>query len=143
MASFLNPFVGMLPARKMNRDELIRSMRLDLSAEQEAIHLYTAQAESTDNPVARQRLLEIADDERVHVGNFLRLIEMFTGDEGKFLLKGAAEADEGTAAIRSPEWVSPEFNPLDPLGLMKGIVNDVQRLATPVKKLALGAMGEK
>ena len=42
MANFLDPFSGMVPDRKMNPEEIIRALRLDLAAEEEAIHLYNA-----------------------------------------------------------------------------------------------------
>ena len=36
MPEFLNPFSGMVPARKLTLEELIRAIRLDLAAEHEA-----------------------------------------------------------------------------------------------------------
>ena len=119
MAQFISPFVGNLPARKMNNDELIRAIRMDLSAEQEAIHLYTAHAEATDNAVAKRALNEVAGDEKTHSGVFLRLIEALTGDEGEYMLEGASEFDKETASIRSPINTSPQFNVNDPLGLFE------------------------
>jgi len=51
MPEFLNPFSGVVP-RKMTKQELIRAIRLNLSAEQEAIHLYLAHADATDDELA-------------------------------------------------------------------------------------------
>jgi rubrerythrin len=139
MPQFINPFAGMVPARKMDREELIRALRQDHAAEEEAIHLYTAHADATDNPVAKKILLDIADEEKVHAGEFLRLIEMLTGDEGKFILEAAYEVDQKTEGLRTPQTISPNFNVLDPLGLMNTIVQDVERIAEPAKKLVLGS----
>ena len=50
MTEFVNPFSGKVPDRKLNSEELIRALRLDLAAEHEAVHLYMAHAEATDNP---------------------------------------------------------------------------------------------
>lgn len=120
MAQFINPFPGMIPDEKMNNDELIRALRQDLAAEEEATHLYTAHAEATNNSVARKILLDIGDEEKVHAGEFLRLIEMFSGNEGEFVLQGAKEVDEKTEGLRSPLTVSPDFNPQNPLGISHG-----------------------
>lgn len=87
---FANPFPGLVPERKLTNEELIRALRLDLAAEEEAIHLYTAQAEATTNRLAEAVLRDIADEERTHAGEFLRLIRELT-DETKFLIKGAEE----------------------------------------------------
>ena len=54
MPEFLNPFSGKVPDRKLTEQELIRAIRLDLAAEHEAVHLYMAHAEATDNPLARK-----------------------------------------------------------------------------------------
>ncbi len=90
MASFVNPFSGMVPPRKMTNEELVRALRLDLAAEEEAIHLYTAHADATDNYAVAGILRDVADEERVHIGEFLSAIEALT-DETRFLEKGAEE----------------------------------------------------
>ena len=94
MAEFLNPFSGKVPGRKLTEGELIRAIRLDLAAEHEAVHLYMAHAEATDNPLAKKVLLDIANEERVHAGEFARLISILTGDEDALLAEGAQEVDE-------------------------------------------------
>ncbi|MGE5295383.1 MAG: Rubrerythrin, partial [Solirubrobacterales bacterium] len=38
MPEFVNPFTGLVP-RKMTDSELLRALRLNLSSEEEAIHL--------------------------------------------------------------------------------------------------------
>ena len=76
MPEFLNPFSGKVPDRKLTAAELIRAIRLDLAAEHEAVHLYMAHAEAADNPLAKKVLMDIADEERVHAGEFARLISM-------------------------------------------------------------------
>jgi len=97
MPEFLNPFSGKVPERKLTLEELIRAIRLDLAAEHEAVHLYMAHAEATDHPLAKKVLIDIADEERVHAGEFARLISILTGDEDNFLAKGAQEVDEMAA----------------------------------------------
>lgn len=76
MPEFVNPFTGVVPGRKMTDTELLRALRLDLSAEQEVIRLYLAHADTTDNELARKVLRDAADEERVHAGEFQRLISI-------------------------------------------------------------------
>jgi rubrerythrin len=103
MPDFSNPFVGNVPDRMMTLEELIRAMRLNVAAEEEATFLYMAHAEATDHPLAKQVLIDIANEERVHVGEFNRLIQILTGDEEKWLAEGAAEVDEMAAELEEPK----------------------------------------
>jgi len=102
MAEFVNPFSGKVPDRKLTSEELIRAIRLDLAAEHEAVHLYMAHAEATDNPLVREVLIDIANEERVHAGEFSRLLQILTGDEDELLAQGAQEVNE-MAEKKPPE----------------------------------------
>jgi rubrerythrin len=98
MPEFVDPFKGRLPDRMLSLGELIRAIRLDLAAEEEAIHIYTAHAEATDNALAKRVLLDIADEERVHAGEFSRLLSILTeGEEDRLLAEGAQEVNEMAA----------------------------------------------
>jgi len=66
-----------------------------IAAEYEAIQLYMQLAESTDNKLAQDVLKDIADEERVHAGEFLRLLKELAPDEEKFYREGAKEVEEG------------------------------------------------
>ena len=99
MPEFLNPFTGVVPERKLTKEELIRAMRQNLAAEEEATHLYLAHADATDHPLAKAMLIDIANEERVHAGEFARLISLLTGDEDAFLAKGAKEVDDAAAGL--------------------------------------------
>ena len=99
MPEFANPFSGKVPDRLLSREELIRAVRLDIAAEHEAVHLYMAHAEAIDDPLAKAVLIDIANEERVHIGEFNRLLQILTGDEEQLLGKGAAEVDEIAQAM--------------------------------------------
>ncbi|MCU0914239.1 MAG: Rubrerythrin [Planctomycetes bacterium] len=101
MPEATNPFIGIVPERKMTDAELLRALRLNLAAEEEAAHLYTAHADATDNELAKKVLLEIADEERVHKGEFQRLISILSKEEDAFLAEGAEEVN-AMAAGREP-----------------------------------------
>lgn len=94
MPDFPDPFSGVVPDRKLTLNELVRAIRLNLAAEQEAIHLYQAHADATDNELAAAVLRDIADEEREHVGEFQRLLSILLDDEDELLADGAEEVDE-------------------------------------------------
>jgi len=94
LSEFLNPWVGMTPGRKLSTRELTRALRLSLTAEHEAVHLYEALADAADNAVARAVLQDIANEERVHVGEFQLLVKMLAPGESDLLAEGEAEVAE-------------------------------------------------
>lgn len=93
MPEFGSPFSGLVNDRKLTDEELIRAIRFMVAAEYEAIQLYMQLAESTDNKLAVEVLKDITDEERVHVGEFLRLLYQLAPDEEKFYVKGAKEVE--------------------------------------------------
>ena len=94
MPDFGQPFSGLKKEHKISDQELIRSIRFMIAAEYEAIQLYMQLAESTDNKLAIEVLKDIADEERVHAGEFLRLLKELDPDEEKFYAEGAEEVEE-------------------------------------------------
>jgi rubrerythrin len=94
MPEFGSSFSGLANNRKLTKAELIRAIRFMIAAEYEAIQLYMQLAESTDNKLAIEVLKDIADEERVHAGEFLRLLHELAPDEEKFYTEGAKEVEE-------------------------------------------------
>ncbi|MGD2108707.1 MAG: ferritin family protein [Phycisphaerae bacterium] len=94
MPEFCSPFSGLAQGRKLTDSELVRAIRFMIAAEYEAIQLYMQLAESTDHPLAIEVLRDIADEERVHAGEFLRLLHELDPDEEKFYTEGAEEVAE-------------------------------------------------
>lgn len=94
MPEFANPFSVLQSDRKLTHQELIRAIRLMISAEYEAIQLYMRLADSIDHELAKKVLVDIADEERVHVGEFLRLLEELDPDEAKFYKEGRQEVED-------------------------------------------------
>jgi rubrerythrin len=93
MPNFGSPFSGLADDRKLTDKELIRAIRFTAAAEFEATQLYMQFAESTDNKLAIAVLNDIADEERVHIGEFLRLLRELAPDEEKFYAKGAKQVE--------------------------------------------------
>jgi rubrerythrin len=118
MPEFVNPFSGKVPEQRLTHEELIRAIRLDLAAEHEAVHAYMAHADATDNPIVKAVLIDIANEERVHAGEFGRLLSILTGDEDQFLKKGAAEVDAVAAQAARPKQ-APADQQVPSIGSMK------------------------
>jgi rubrerythrin len=111
MPEFISPFSGTVPEHKLTKEELIRAIRLNIAAEHEAVHLYTSHADATDHPLARRVLLDIANEEREHIGEFIELLQMLTGDEDAWTAAGRKEVEElaseldavGQSGVTGPE----------------------------------------
>jgi len=82
-----------IPGARMTPRELTRALRAALASEQEAVILYQAIADATDEDTARAVLESIANEERVHTGELQRLIEMLDAYELELMAEGAEEAD--------------------------------------------------
>jgi rubrerythrin len=94
MPEFCNAFSGITHERKLTHEELVRAIRFMIAAEYEAVQLYMQLAESTDDVIAKDVLQDIADEERVHAGEFLRLLKHVAPDEERFYQEGAGEVEE-------------------------------------------------
>ena len=94
MPEFGSPFSGLANDRKLTHEELVRAIRFLVAAEYEAVQLYMQLAESIDNGLAIEVLKDIADEEKVHAGEFLRLLRHLEPDEEKFYAEGAEEVEE-------------------------------------------------
>jgi rubrerythrin len=88
------PFSGLKHDRKLTHEELVRAIRFMVAAEYEAVQLYMQLAESTDDPLSQAVLKDIADEERVHAGEFLRLLKHLAPDEEELYRRGEEEVEE-------------------------------------------------
>jgi len=94
MPEFGTPFSGLSKGDRVTHEELVRAIRFMVAAEYEAVQLYMQLAEATDNKLAVKVLQDIADEERVHAGEFLRLLKALAPDEERFYAEGAEEVEE-------------------------------------------------
>lgn len=76
------PFSGIVP-RKLTDLELARALRLDVEAELDAINLYAAHLDATDNPEAQAILRHVMDEEREHAALFWELIAKLDPQQAK------------------------------------------------------------
>lgn len=93
MPSFANPFAGNIP-KKMTNQELAQAIRLDLASELEAIFLYDAHSNATDDPLAKAVLADIRDEEKEHMGELLSLLIHLDPEEAKLFDEGKGEVSE-------------------------------------------------
>ncbi|HOQ40267.1 MAG TPA: ferritin family protein [Fervidobacterium sp.] len=100
MPEFGTAFSGRAEKELLTHEELVRSIRFMIAAEYEAIQLYTQLAESTDNKLAQEVLIDIANEERVHAGEFLRLLKELAPDEEQFYKEGAKEVEEEIGKLK-------------------------------------------
>lgn len=93
MPSFANPFNANVP-RKMTKEELVQAVRLDIAGELEAIYLYDAHAQATDDAFAKKVLEDIRDEEKAHIGELMTLLRHLDPAEAEHFASGEAEVRE-------------------------------------------------
>jgi rubrerythrin len=94
MPEFSSSLSGLAHDRKLTHSELVRAIRFMVAAEYEAVQMYMQLAESTDDKLANDVLRDIADEELVHAGEFLKLLNHLSPDEAALYAKGAKEVEE-------------------------------------------------
>jgi rubrerythrin len=90
MPAFANPFQGNVE-RKLTKEELIQAIRLDIAGELEAIYIYDAHVQATDNVMAQKVISDIRDEEKAHVGELMTLLRALDPKELELFLSGEAE----------------------------------------------------
>ena len=100
MPDFGTPFAGLASERKLTHEELIRAIRYSIAAEYEATQLYMQLADSIDNKLAIAVLRDVADEERVHAGEFLRLLYELAPEEKEFYKDGFDEVEAQIAKLK-------------------------------------------
>lgn len=79
---------------KLNDRELARALRDAIIAEEGAIKQYEVIVDSTDNEKIKKVVQDLADEEKIHVGELHKLISMIDKDEKPLIDKGEKEAEE-------------------------------------------------
>lgn len=86
------PFVKTQAVQSHN--DLVTAVRRDIIGELDAINQYNAHIATTDNELAKRVWTDIRNEERVHVGELLTLLEHLSPDEASKLKEGRAEVQE-------------------------------------------------
>lgn len=69
-------------------------LRLAIIAELDAVNLYEQLAASTENESIRRVLLDVAKEEKTHVGEFQTMLLRFDAEQVKELERGKEEIEE-------------------------------------------------
>ncbi len=93
MPSFANPFQGNVE-RKMTKEELIQAIRLDIAGELEAIYVYDAHVQATDDARAKKVISDIRDEEKIHIGELTTLLRLLDPVEVEKFNAGEKEVKE-------------------------------------------------
>ncbi len=80
--------------KPLGPDGVCDALRLALIAELDAITLYEQLARSIEDPLVKKVFLEVANEEREHVGEFLYLLKKCDRKLEGMLEKGAQEVTE-------------------------------------------------
>ncbi len=98
---FSDPFVGLTPGRKLNKEEIMRALRIDIAAELDAINLYQAHIDAIDDERVTQVIAHIRDEEKEHVAEFIAILNYLDlTQEQKFAMEQISEIERGqTGAI--------------------------------------------
>jgi len=80
---------------KVNKENLDKEiLRAGIIAELDAINLYEQMAALAQNPLIKAILLDIAKEEKTHVGEFQTLLLANDAEQVKELAEGKKEVDE-------------------------------------------------
>ena len=100
MPEFGNPFSVLKAGKKLTKEELIRGVRMMIAAEYEAVQMYMQIAEATDDELTKRVMTDVANEEKVHAGEFLGLLKHLAPDEEEFYQEGAQEVEEEIAKLK-------------------------------------------
>lgn len=70
------------------------AIREDIAAEIDAINLYLSQANLIDDEFVKSVLFDIANEEKVHLGEFLSVLEKLDPEQVKAIKEGKKETEE-------------------------------------------------
>ena len=101
MAQFIDPFVVKTPDKFLSQREVERAIRQGISAEHEAVHLYEAIADATDNDLVKAVMQDIANEEKIHAGEFQELLQRLSGEEEGYMNDGAEEVEDISRRVAS------------------------------------------
>jgi rubrerythrin len=94
MPEFGTPFAGDDLGRKYDRDELIRAVRFSIAAEYEAVQFYEQVMNATDDKEVLAIFRDITEEEVMHAGQFISLLERISPEDKKKYEEGFKENTE-------------------------------------------------
>lgn len=95
---------------ELTEREITRALRDAIIAEEEAIKQYETIADSTEDEGVKKVVQDIADEERVHVGELQEVLNLILEDEKELLDEGASEVEDvvsKTAGVKDRKPIEP------------------------------------
>lgn len=83
-----------LTTDKLDKEKIAQAVRMAMIAELDAVNFYTQLAEKIDDEKIKKVFLDIAREEKTHIGEFLALLKMLDEEQVKELEEGFEEVEE-------------------------------------------------
>lgn len=106
----LNPALNKIPEALSGAEDLLGLMQA-IIAEWDAIHLYKAIAEASQNPTVKDLMNHLAEEELKHVGELQELAAQLEADTEKYIQEGRKEfldRNKGTKKEDEPKYETEE-----------------------------------
>lgn len=87
--------VVITPDKELDDRELCRALRMSIAAEHDATHFYELIADATTNPKVKEVMQDVANEEKVHVGEFEKLLQEIDKTNEGFVEEGKQEVERG------------------------------------------------
>ena len=94
--TLISELLSMMPselAKIKGPEKEMEILRLGIIAEYDAINLYEQMAQSSSNLEVKKVLLDIANEEKQHIGEFESLLKKFDSDHQKMKDEGESELE--------------------------------------------------
>lgn len=82
--------------KPLSKKEITQALRWAIAAELDAISFYEQLAELIEDEKIRAVFMDVANEEKEHVGEFLALLLAVDGELGKYMREGFEEVEEET-----------------------------------------------
>ncbi len=102
MPNFGDPLTGLNLDRTLEKEELIRAIRFMVSAEYEAVEMYGKVHDATTDEKIKKAIMSIIEEEKVHAGEFMRMLAYLDPQEVDFYQEGAKETEKNLKASKAP-----------------------------------------
>lgn len=86
--------MDLTPNKKLDKERIAQALRLAIIGELDAINLYVQLAEASENENVKKVLLDIAEEEKVHVGELMEVLKKIDAEQARALEKAAEEIKE-------------------------------------------------
>ncbi len=108
----------------MNKSELARAIRQDIIAELDAVALYEAHIDATDDENAKRIIGHIMNEEKEHIAEFTVLLEYLDPDQARLSEEASGDARRMLEGLPPEDEESTENVPSAPQGLTVGSLID-------------------